>query len=225
MRFRHSPGKGLRLVAVGGGALGLASAVAFGVVAVGPHYRAAAAEPRGDNTFERLPPRERPAELRSGHGGQLRSPRLDLDIHVVPDAVVRDKNGKETLEYHLELSAQLDGTGRYNFQVDFTDDLRQPVGSVHASTLAAGSDDAPAVTETFTTPPNLADGYYQAEITAVGASAKRTATNTARIYLQVVQGRVMELSINDWHKQSRSRYALGPLNSPPPDQSLPTRSR
>jgi hypothetical protein len=189
-------------------ALGLFGAAAFGLAAFGLHYRAAASETSAENTFERLPPRERAADVRTTHIGPGGSARLDLEIEVVPDAVLRDKSGKEMLEYHLELSAQFKGTSTFNFQVDFFDDLWQPAGSVHASRLVEASDGTPAVTESFTTPPNLPDGFYQAEIKAVAVGPTWAGMNTAHIYLQVVEGRVIELSTNDWHKQSRTHFAV-----------------
>jgi hypothetical protein len=65
-----------------------------------------------------------------------------------------------------------------------------------------------AVTESFTTPPNLPDGFYRAEVTAVATNGKADAANVIRLYWHAVNGQLIELSIEDWYKQSRSHLAV-----------------
>jgi hypothetical protein len=126
--------------------------------------------------------------------------------------VLRDEQGRERLEYHLELLARLSGTAKFNFQVDFFDDRYHPIGTARAARVVQANEGTPAVTESFTTPPNLPDGYYRAEVTAVATNGKRDASNVIGMYWRAAGGGLTELWIEDWYKQSRSHLAIAEVS-------------
>jgi hypothetical protein len=185
-------------------ALGLLGAV--GLAAVGVHYRAEASASAPD--VVRLPPRVRPGATPTNQQYPSGGLRRDLEIEAVPDAVLRDNQGKERLEYHFELLARLSGTAKFKFQVDFFDDRYHQVGTARAARVVEASEGASAVTEAFATPPDLPDGYYRAEVTAVATNGKGDASNVIGMYWHAVGGQLTELSIEDWYKQSRSNLAV-----------------
>jgi hypothetical protein len=185
-------------------ALGLAGAAVLALAASTTHIRSAASQPVAKSAAVRLPPRSRAAGFLNGPGGPHRGTPPDLRIEVIPDAVLQASSGKQTLEYHLELQAELGGDAKYKYQVDFYDDLGQSVGKAKTSAAIATSAGAPAVMESFTTPEELPDGFYQAHITAAGKGSVRSASYTSDVYFEVVKGQVFERDMNDWHKRSRS---------------------
>jgi hypothetical protein len=155
----------------------------------------------------RLPPRARPASVSRAVGGlaqQHTGAPPDLEIDVVPDAVLQSPSGRQVLEYHLELRAEIGTDGKYKYHVDFYDDLGQSVGKGKTSAVVAASDRAAAVMESFATPEDLPDGFYRAHITAAGKGRIRSASYTSDVYFEVVQGQISEREMDDWHKRSRS---------------------
>jgi hypothetical protein len=88
-------------------AVGLVAVGALGLSATSQHARSALPPPAEKGTATRLPARERPAVAVRGYAEDpSNGVNPDLQIDVVPDAVLLSPSGKEALEYHLELSTR-----------------------------------------------------------------------------------------------------------------------
>jgi hypothetical protein len=135
------------------------------------------------------------------HPGGLRP---KLEVKLVPDLVV--KNGTaERIEYHAEITNNLDTQGSIAWTATVIDDLGNEMTSLGSgsSPVSAKADVSSAVLS-----PDLPDGAYLLNVRAAIVAGSDEWTATGVQALNVAGGQMKEMSIGDWFTKTRSAQVI-----------------
>jgi len=164
------------------------------------------------SSTERWPiARSTPPVTRSNQATAPGGRQFRFEAALVPDAVLAAR-GREKIEYHGELTSRLNEGGAVAWTAVVVDD----VGNV-VSTLGTGQTpvQAHSVASTASFVPDLPDGYYSLRIRAAVHSVGWDDVTEAVQYFTVAQGKMREMSYDDWHTYSRDGLAVQLAAAPP----------
>jgi hypothetical protein len=127
-----------------------------------------------------------------------------LEAELVPDAVIVN-GAKEAIRYHAQLKSNAGKDGTIAWTVLAVDDVGRLV-----ATLDKGSDLLPSRGQYGTRGvlASLPDGYYTLRIRAALHTKDGDDAAEAVQWLGVASGKVREMTLEDWYRQSRAGQAL-----------------
>lgn len=174
-------------------ATGIVVAAALAMAALGP-----------PSTAEQRIPIEHPRQTAVARGDVVH-PGLEwpAQIELIADALIVSPKGRESVEYHAELTIERGNHVGIAWDAEVLDDG----GTVLHSGLVKAQETGAKGTVHVTQPIHveLADGFYALRARAAIAPEEEPATIMERIqYVEVAQGKWIELTDYEWYERSRA---------------------
>jgi hypothetical protein len=129
------------------------------------------------------------------------------DIELFPDALLVSTEGRESVEYHAEISVVRGA----NVGVSWTADIIDDRGNIIHSALTKGAERAAKGSVKVTGPirAELKDGFYAVRVQAAIAPEDEATTIMESIqYVEVTKGKWRELTDIEWYELSRASIAF-----------------
>jgi hypothetical protein len=163
----------------------------------------AALSARAESSGERWPI-ARATSTTDGVPENTDGPHPNIEAAIVPDAV-NVKDGRESIEYHAQLTSRLTKAGNVAWTICVTDDEGKVV-----TKLATGvrSIDARGEIDTAPFSVNLPDGYYALRVRAAIHTKDWDDATEAVQHVAIARGKMRELSHADWFAYSRASIAV-----------------
>jgi hypothetical protein len=128
-------------------------------------------------------------------------------IELIPDALIISPEGRESVEYHAELTVARGKSVGIAWDGEVLDDRGNVVLSGLAKGQERGSEGSVHVTAPILV--DLADGFYALRVRAAIVPDDEPSTIMESIqYVELAQGKWIELTMYEWYERSRAGIAF-----------------